>query len=349
VTVLSAPEPPLVTIVCPAFNEEEGIENAIRLLKTCLDELGRSAEVVLVNDGSVDDTVGRALEAIDGDSRFRILSHVVNFGRGRALRTGFSEARGQIIATTEGDMSWGPDIVGRMVRALEENPKLDAVLASPNVKGGGYRNVPWQRVWLSRVGNRILRWLYLGELTMTTGMTRAYRAWVVQGQNFTRDGKELHLEIAHRLIQLGYRIGEVPAILSWPDPVPGQSNRAMRTNWGKLFALVVSHLSFGFFQGMSRIIWPSILFLTLAIPFFAVFSVVRFMRGLPSIYVATLTGVLTILWVTLLVGHFLLRHVLQVELEIWRTQAMLAGLRQPIHAVAYERRYYTEVDVRRRV
>jgi len=338
---------PRVSIVCPAFNEAAGIEHSIRLLKECLDALPYPAEVLLVNDGSTDDTVALATREIAGDARFRLLSHVVNFGRGRAMRTGFAEARGEIIVTTEGDMSWGKDVVGRMVAQLDADPRLDAVFASPNVPGGGYRNVPWHRVLLSRIGNRILRVLYLGELTMTTGMTRAYRSWVVQGQHFVRDGKELHLEIAHRLLQLGYRIGEVPAILSWPDPVAGQASRGKRTNWGKIGSLIVSHLAFGFFQGVSRLIWPAILLLTMAIPFFGGWAIYRLIQQNVSIYLAILTAVLTILWVTLIVGHFLLRHVLQVETELFRAQSMLASSARPASARAYERRYYTEVAARR--
>lgn len=338
---------PRVSIICPAFNEAAGIAGAVTLLKQCLDSLPYPAEVLLVNDGSTDTTVSIAQAAIAGDPRFRILSHVVNFGRGRAMRTGFAEARGEIIVTTEGDLSWGKDVVGRMVEKLDANPKLDAVFASPNVAGGGYRNVPWHRVLLSRIGNRILRVLYLGELTMTTGMTRAYRSWVIQGQHFVRDGKELHLEIAHRLLQLGYTIGEVPAILSWPDPVPGQANRGKRTNWNKIGGLIVSHLSFGFFQGVSRLIWPAIILLTIAIPVFGGWALYRLIQQNVSIYLAILTAVLTILWVTLIVGHFLLRHVLQVETELFRAQSMLARSVRPEPARAYERRYYTEVAVRR--
>lgn len=338
---------PRVSIVCPAYNEAAGIANAVGLLKACLDSLPYAAEVILVNDGSTDHTVALAQAAIDGDPRFRILSHAVNFGRGRAMRTGFTEARGEIIVTTEGDMSWGSDVVARMVEKLDAEPRLDAVFASPNVPGGGYRNVPWHRVLLSRVGNRILRLLYLGELTMTTGMTRAYRAWVIQGHRFVRDGKELHLEIAHRLLQLGFTIGEVPAILSWPDTKPGEESRGKRTNWSKIFSLVVSHLAFGFFQGVSRLIWPAILLLTLAIPFFGGWAIYRLMMQDVSIYLAILTAVLTILWVTLLVGHFSLRHVLQVETELFRAQSMLEGAGRPEAARAYERRYYSEVPVRR--
>jgi glycosyltransferase involved in cell wall biosynthesis len=332
---------PAVSLVCPMYNEAAGIESVVLKLKRCLDELGHSAEVLLVNDGSEDDTVQLALSAIDSDRRFRMLSHRVNFGRGRALRTGFREARGELIVTTEGDLSWGPEVIGRMVEFLGSHPKYDAVFASPHLRGGGYRNVPWHRVLLSSVGNRVLRFFYTGSLTMTTGMTRAYRASAIRSHSFTQDGKELHLEISHRLLVLGYRVGEVPAVLSWPEHDPSQPSRAKRTNWSKMLQLVGSHMAFGVLRGVSRVIAPVILLLTLAILFFGVWALWNLLTGAPSIYLAMLTGVLVILWVNLITGFFLLHHTLQVQKDVWRTQTMVQG---PEGAETARPDYYFEVD-----
>jgi hypothetical protein len=175
---------------------------------------------------------------------------------------------------------------------------------------------------------------------MTTGMTRAYRASAIQGHTFSKDGKELHLEIAHRLMTLGYRLGEVPAILSWPERVAGRKGRDRRTNWKTIQRLIASHLAHGFLQGISRIVGPAILLLTLAIAGFAMWAVWNFMTGGPSIFLVMLTGVLLILWTTLVVGYFLLIHVSQVEGDLWRVQhalARAAGENQP-----EPRRYYEE-------
>jgi dolichol-phosphate mannosyltransferase len=317
-------QPPVVSIICPAYNEEDGIENAILKLRSCLDELSHAAEVLIINDGSADRTVEVALRAIGSDARFRVLSHRVNFGRGRAMRTGFQEARGDIVITTEADLSWGADVIGRMVDALERDIRLDAVFASPHLPGGGYRNVPRYRIALSRFGNRVLRALYPSPVSMTTGMTRAYRAHAIRGQSFVRDGKELHLEIAHRLMALGYRIGEVPAVLTWPEGEAGRASRGQRTNWKKIRQLIVSHLAFGFVQGISRVIGPAILLIGTAIAVFGGWAVWNFLRGAPSIYLLTLTAVLLILWVTLVVGFFLLSHLFQLQSEVWRAQQWLA-------------------------
>jgi dolichol-phosphate mannosyltransferase len=332
-----------VSIICPMYNEADGVHEAVAKLKECIDALLDVTEILLVNDGSTDDTVERARRAINGDPRFRIVSHSVNFGRGRALRTGFREARGTILVTTEGDLSWGADVVPRMVDALRANPKLDAVFASPHLAGGGYRNVPFHRVLLSNLGNRVLRLLYTGRLTMTTGMTRAYRVSVIKPHLFTQDGKELHLEISHRLLTLGYRIGEVPAILSWPAASPGLEGRAKRTNWGRILSLVGSHMAFGLLRGINHIIVPALLMLTMAVAFFGGWAIYRVMVGAVSIYLAVLTGILMVLWVNVLVGFFMLHHVLAVQKEIWRTQSQMSRLSDPPKESAES--YYVEEPI----
>jgi glycosyltransferase involved in cell wall biosynthesis len=330
---------PGVSIICPAFNEVDGIGPAIGKLRDCLDRLPLPAEVLIVNDGSTDKTAAVAAAAIGTDARFRVFTHKVNFGRGRAMRTGFEEARGDIIVTTEADLSWGEDVIGRMIDLLERDPRLDAVFASPHLEGGGYRNVPWHRVMLSRVGNRVLRALYPAPVTMTTGMTRAYRADAIQGQQLTKDGKELHLEIANRLMTLGYQIGEVPAVLSWPAPGSGRISRGKRTDWTKIRRLIASHLAYGFLQGISRVIVPTIVFLTLAIFGFGAWAIRNVLVHEVSIFLVMLTGVLLVLWVNLTVGYFLLNHVFEIEAEVWRLDKSLADGR-PVETRRPPRRSY---------
>jgi dolichol-phosphate mannosyltransferase len=335
------PVRPVVSIVCPAFNEEIGIGAAIDALRRCLDGLGVPAEVLIVNDGSVDRTVAVASRAIGADPRFRIFSHRANFGRGRAMKTGFAEARGDVIVTTEADLSWGSDVVGTMLDLLNQDQRLDAVFASPHVPGGGYRNVPSHRIALSRWGNRLLRALYPSKVSMTTGMTRAYRAWVIQGQQFANDGKELHLEIAHRLMSLGHQIGEVPAVLSWPDDRDQNEGRGQRTNWTKIRKLIASHVAFGVFQGISRIIVPAIVLLGIAIVGFGAWAVRNALVHQVSIFLVMVTGLLVSLWINLTVAYFLLSHVFHIETDLWRLDQAVADAR-PADAPQHRRYYFEE-------
>ena len=73
----------------------------------------------------------------------------------------------------------------------------------------------------------------------------------------------------------------------------------------------------------SRVIGPVIVLLSLAILVFGVWAVWNLLTGGPSIFLAELSGILLILWTTLVVGYFLLIHVFQVESDLWRVQHAL--------------------------
>jgi hypothetical protein len=176
-------------------------------------------------------------------------------------------------------------------------------------------------------------------------MTRAYRAWVIQGQQFANDGKELHLEIAHRLMSLGHQIGEVPAVLSWPAENDQQEGRRQRTNWTKIRRLIASHLAFGVFQGVSRIIVPTILFLTIAIVGFGGWAIRNALEQQVSVFLVMITGLLLSLWINLVVAYFLLSHVFHIEADLWRLDQSLGETRSA--ASAPRRRYYLEEPLAR--
>lgn len=314
---------PEVSLICPAFNEEEGLHNSIRKLRDVLDTLNLPSEVLLINDGSTDRTVQVAQGLIKGDPRFRIISHRRNFGRGRALKTGFAEARGTLVLTTEGDLSWGPETIRAMVETLRKDPTIDAVFASPHMEGGGYKNVPRHRVFLSKFGNIFLRVVYGRNFSMTTGMTRAYRSQVIKNHVFIEDDKEIHLEIAQRMMLLNYRVATIPAVLSWPDPKTGGKNRGRRTNWKKLHRIVRSHLAFAILQGIGHLILPAILALSALIIFFGGWATYNFLAHSTSIFLVQITGILAVLWALTVLGFFLFHHLFYLKEAVWRTQSMI--------------------------
>lgn len=214
-----------ISVVCPFYNEEDLLERAARSLLAHLESLGSSFELILVNDGSTDRSAEIAARLAAADPRLRLLGYPENRGRGFALRTGIAAARGEIIVTTEMDSSWGEHIVHDLVRCLRENRMFHIAVASPHLPGGGYRNIPRHRVWLSRLGNLFIRLFLPGSVTMNTGMTRAYRRHVLRCMPLAQDGKLFHLEVIAKAHALGFAIVEIPATLEWPDP-----QRALRKN-----------------------------------------------------------------------------------------------------------------------
>jgi hypothetical protein len=233
-----------VSVVCPFFNEEPIIAASARRMSAALASQFSDWELVLVNDGSTDGSLA-ALQssAVADDRRVRILSCPVNQGRGRALKNGIDAASGDIIVTTEMDCSWGDDVARRLVDSLVTT-NAHVVVASPHMKGGKFVNVPFVRVMLSTVGNLFINSFFSSGVTMSTGMTRAYRREVIQPLIVTENGKEFHLEVLLKLRSLGFRIGEIPATLEWQDNRLAKSRTAQRTSSTRLLKTIGTHLRF---------------------------------------------------------------------------------------------------------
>ena len=101
----------VVSVVSPFYNEEQILETAVTIMLRKMAELDIPWELIVVNDGSRDNSEAVVAELCEENPQLKLLSYPVNRGRGYALRTGIAEAKGDIIITTEIDLSWGEDIV----------------------------------------------------------------------------------------------------------------------------------------------------------------------------------------------------------------------------------------------
>lgn len=228
-----------VSVVVPMYNEANNVTDVAYALNTSLAESGYSWEIILVNDGSIDETLAAANAIAAADARVLVESYTPNRGRGKALRTGFTAARGDIVVTIDADLSYEPKSILRLIEALKQNPGSDIAIGSPYVPGGGTENVPLLRLWLSRLGNLILSAAMPGKIYTITGIFRAYRRHVVESLDLEADGKEIHLEILSKSLALGYEIIEVPAVL--------RGRKKGRSKF-RLRATTFTHLAFSFFE-----------------------------------------------------------------------------------------------------
>ncbi len=207
----------LVSVVCPFWNEERILESSLDTLGSYMEKLQCAWELVLVDDGSTDDSGGIAGQFCGRNPRARLVRYSPHRGRGEALRRGLEAARGRFIVTTEIDLSWGREIVVEIREAFKRLLKVGVVVASPHLPPGGYRNVPLSRMLVSKVGNWIIRTMLSFPVTMYTGMTRGYRNEVRRLLHSTRDGKEFHLKVLLALLAQGVVILEIPAVIEWSE------------------------------------------------------------------------------------------------------------------------------------
>tara|TARA_R110002110_G_scaffold376568_2_gene586619 strand:+ start:129458 stop:130525 length:1068 start_codon:yes stop_codon:yes gene_type:complete len=237
-----------VSVVCPFFNEDAIISSATEKMAAKLAECFEDWELILVNDGSTDDSLATILAYRDshGLDRVSILSYPTNRGRGHALRQGIQAAKGDIIVTTEVDLSWGEDIVPRLFDALEADDTAHFVIGSPQIMQQGYEQVPLSRKLVSRYGNKLINLFFNGGVTMHTGMTRAYRREVITPLQFESDGKEFHLEVLLKLFSLGFRAIEIPAAISWEarNRATPKTRRGRQIFNRRMLGTISSHLLF---------------------------------------------------------------------------------------------------------
>ena len=318
-----------VSVVCPFFNEAGIIEQAIRQMLEQLRTLPGSWELIVVNDGSTDDSAEIAEAVAHENPRLRVLGYARNQGRGHALHTGILAARGNVVVTTEIDLSWGETVVHDLVDAMARWPEADIVVASPNLPGGGYRHVPARRVWISRFGNRVIRLCMANEVTMNTGMTRAYRRDVIQSLPLAEPGKEFHLEVILKATAFGHKIREIPAVLEWKQH-KRQGQVVNRRSSSKVNRLIVSHSLFSIFANPVRYVWLlSFLFVAMGFVFIAGAFVLFYLRQV-SAYTMLFGLSLSIVGMLLFVLGVVLKQGNIIQRELWLMQR--AGLQPGVGA-----------------
>lgn len=141
--------PGLVSVVIPVFNEEENVPRLAQALREALDKLDIPWEVVLVNDGSTDNTAARLDAEAEKDKRFTVVHLRRNFGQSAALAAGFDYARGDVIVAMDADLQNDPADVPKLLAKLQEG--YDVV--------SGWRKDRKDN-WLTRVlPSRVANWL----------------------------------------------------------------------------------------------------------------------------------------------------------------------------------------------
>jgi glycosyltransferase involved in cell wall biosynthesis len=244
-----------LSIIIPMFNEADNVEYTLNRVEEALASLNWTYEIIAVNDGSLDNTFEILKRLAEKDGKLKIVSYSKNMGRGMALRKGFKESSGEIIVSIDADLSYSPHYILDFVETLRKEPDIDFILASPYMPGGGVQNVPLLRLWVSQWGNKILRLAMPNRIYTSTGIFRAYRKRVLESLELESDGKEIHLEILSKALSLGYRVKEIPAVLT---------ARKRGKSKFKFKKTATSHLVFSVFE-KPMIIFGFIGLLTLAI------------------------------------------------------------------------------------
>jgi glycosyltransferase involved in cell wall biosynthesis len=252
-------ERPYVSLVVPAYNESSIILQNLEILCQHMRGLENfyEWELIIVNDGSKDDTALKADAFAKRYHNVHVIHHPVNAGLGRAFKSGFEHCQGDYVITLDLDLSYSPDHIERLLAEIQRTG-AGVVVASPYMKGGKVTNVPWLRKVLSVWANRFLSFAAERSLATLTGMVRVYDARFLRDLNVKSRGMEVNPEVIHKAKLLEERVGEIPAHLQW-SLQKAQPKAKRRKSSMKILRHTSAVIFFGFlFRPVMFFIVPSV-------------------------------------------------------------------------------------------
>jgi dolichol-phosphate mannosyltransferase len=202
-----------LSLVIPCFNEASNGDVLATELWPVVDRLrgDRSLEVIFVDDGSTDGTGDLLERRFGADPDVRVVRHRQNRGLGAALRTGFAQARGDVIVTTDSDATYPFTLILPLLALL--GPGVDLVTASCYHPDGGVDQVPGYRIFFSRSASLLYRVLLDRRVHTYTCLFRAYRRSVIERAGCDSDGFLAVTELMANALLQGYVVRELPCVL----------------------------------------------------------------------------------------------------------------------------------------
>ena len=189
-----------LSVIVPLCNEEENLQPLHREITEVLLKIGRSYEIIFVNDGSSDASAGILEELAELDPRVIVVHLRRNFGKAMALSVGFKEARGNIIITMDGDLQDNPIEIPKFIEEIESGYDL--------VSGWKFKRLdPLSKTLPSKLFNKVV--------SLATGLKihdfncgfKAYSRKVLEN---LRIYGELHRFIPALAHGEGFRVTEIP-------------------------------------------------------------------------------------------------------------------------------------------
>jgi glycosyltransferase involved in cell wall biosynthesis len=193
----------LLTVVVPMYNEEPTVGNVISRLKAVLEETGFNFEVVVVDDCSKDRSVEVAKEK--KVAVYRLGQHM---GKGYALRTGFSKAKGNIIATIDSDGSHLPEELPLLLLPIIQG-RADLVIGSRFLNNGTGTSKKINKIG-NRMFNKLIEVLTLNPISDSQSGFRVMTRQVLESLKLNSDEYEIEAEMLVKTACKGFRIKEIP-------------------------------------------------------------------------------------------------------------------------------------------
>ncbi len=226
-----------LSIVIPAYNEEESITETIDLIEEAFSKVTIDHEIYVVNDNSKDNTL-QVLEQLK--QKYPSLNYGTNSGPngfGYAVRYGLERFSGDCVAVMMADLSDSPyDLIRYYTTMVEGN--YDCVFGSRFIKGGKVIDYPWVKKIINRIANFIIRMVMRINYNDTTNAFKLYKREVIDGvKPILSPHFNLTIELPLKAIIRGYSYTVVPN--SWTNRKYGVSKLKIKEMGSRYFFILV--------------------------------------------------------------------------------------------------------------
>lgn len=192
-----------VSIVVPAYNEEENIAEVLHRLSRVQTEMG-NMEIIVIDDGSEDNTA----KEVSNFTNVKYVRHSRKMGKGAALNTGFRESNGEIIVIQDADMEYFPEKIPELVAPILKE-EVDVVYGTRLFNGS-----PEGMSFSHYVGNRILSLaaatVYGIKLTDVMTGYKAFSRKILDSVEIESNGFGIEIELTAKSLGNGWKFKEIP-------------------------------------------------------------------------------------------------------------------------------------------
>lgn len=226
-----------LSLVIPAYNEEESIEHTARAFHDELKKEQIDHEILVVNDNSKDNTE-IILKALHKEiHEIRYINNVPPNGFGFAVRAGLENFKGDCVALVMADMSDRPVDLVKYYRTMQKGD-YDCVFGSRFIRGGKIIDYPKNKIFLNRLTNNIIKMLFGIRYNDTTNAFKLYKKEVITGlKPFLSHHFNLTVELPLKAIVRGYSYKVVPN--HWTNRASGQSNLKIKEMGSRYFFIIL--------------------------------------------------------------------------------------------------------------
>ncbi|MCA2552467.1 MAG: glycosyltransferase [Microcystis sp. M04BS1] len=236
-----------LSIVIPAYNEEDCIESTTDLISERLERDKIDYEILVVNDNSKDNTEAVLQKINQENPRIRYINNYYPNGFGFAVRCGLENFSGDAVAVVMADNSDSPDNMVDYYYKLQEG--YDCVFGSRFIKGGKVIDYPIHKLIVNRLANLFIQVLFGLKFNDTTNAFKIYRKEVIEGISpLLSHHFNLTVEMPLKAIVRGYSYTTIP--ITWRNRTTGISKLKLKEMGSRYLFIVLSiwlekHLSRG--------------------------------------------------------------------------------------------------------